>query len=288
MSDEVTDPTVDRCLSLIDSDVKGLLPADDRGLAYGDGLFETVLVHAGQPVWWAEHMQRLRGGAARLGIEAPDDALWLADANRLIDAHEGQKSLLLKLILTRGSGSRGYSPASALVPRRIVQCGPAPVADPRWRRDGIRVRLCDLRLSSQPRLAGIKHLNRLEQVLARAEWSDPDVAEGLLLDADENVVCATAASIFLVKHNELLTPSVERCGVAGVCRAQLLSGIGARVASLSSSDLIAAEEVFVCSSVRGILPVTALGDLRWPIGPVTRMCMVWLASQIPAFADDSP
>ena len=279
---------IDRSLSLVDGGVNGPLPADDRGLAYGDGLFETVLVHAGQPVWWAEHLDRLRGGAARLGIEAPDDALWLADAEQLIAANEVQKSLVLKLILTRGSGGRGYSPATARAPRRIVQCGRLLDVDPSWRRDGIRARLCDLRLSAQPRLAGIKHLNRLEQVLARAEWSDPDVAEGVLLDADENLVCATAANIFLVKQGELLTPSVERCGVAGVCRAQLLIGTGARVASLSSSDLFVADEVFVCSSVRGILPVSVLGARRWPIGPVTRKCMVWLASQIPAFADHAP
>jgi len=285
MSDPAHELMGDRCMSVVDGRMSGLLPADDRGLAYADGLFETLLVHAEQPVWWAEHLQRLRAGAARLGIVAPADEHWLADARQLLAANEGLKTYVLKLILTRGSGGRGYSPANALAPRRIVQSGPAPVLDPRWRREGIRLRLCDLRLSVQPRLAGIKHLNRLEHVLARGEWSDPDIAEGLLLDADANLVCATAANIFLVKHGVLLTPSVEHCGVAGVCRAQLLSGCGARVASLVASDLFAAEEVFVCSSVRGILPVAALGDHRWPIGPITRQCMVWLARHTPAFAD---
>ncbi|MGQ0799996.1 MAG: aminodeoxychorismate lyase [Pseudomarimonas sp.] len=272
-------------MSLIDGHANEFLPADDRGLAYGDGLFETILVHAGQPVWWTEHLQRLRTGAVRLGIAAPADEEWLADARQLMAANHAPKSFVLKLILTRGGGGRGYSPVTALAPRRIVQCAPAPAIDPRWQREGIRVRRCDLRLGVQPLLAGIKHLNRLEQVLARGEWSDPEIAEGVLLDANANLVCATAANIFLVKQDELLTPSVERCGVAGICRSQLLSGLGARVASLTMSDLFAAEELFVCSSVRGILPVTALGDHNWPIGPITRRCMVWLARHTPAFAD---
>ena len=271
--------------SLVDGEFCNVLPADDRGLAYGDGLFETVLVFSGQPVWWPEHLDRLRRGAVRLGIEPPADALWDADAAKLMNANSGRSPCVLKLILTRGSGSRGYAPSPTSLPRRIVQLRPAPVIDAGWRRDGVRLRWCDLRLSLQTRLAGIKHLNRLEQVLARAEWSDADIAEGVLLDVEENVVCATAANIFVVRDRHLVTPAVERCGVAGVCRMHLLNVMGASVRSVSVTDLLSAEELFVCSSVRGILPVAALGDQRWPIGPVTRQCMALLASTIPAFAD---
>ncbi len=270
---------------LVDGEHCDSLPIDDRGLAYGDGVFETVLVAAGQPVWWTEHLARLRHGAARLGIEAPADARWDADAAKLIEANRSPSPSVLKLILTRGSGGRGYSPQTAVMPRRIAQLGPAPVIDSRWRRDGICLRLCDLRLSIQPRLAGIKHLNRLEQVLARAEWNDAEIAEGVLLDIEGNVVCATAANLFIVRDGRVLTPSIENCGVAGVCRAHLLRVTSASVETASVNDMLAADELFVCSSVRGILPVVALGDHRWSIGPVTRHCMALLANTSPAFAD---
>jgi 4-amino-4-deoxychorismate lyase len=264
--------------TLIDGIAAERLPADDRGLAYGDGVFETVLVHDGRPVWWQAHLDRLEQGARVLGIAMPAAAAWRADCDALCAGTSGRQ--VLKLLLTRGSSRRGYAVDPQGVPRRIAQCLPAP---PLAAADGIGVRWCDLRLAAQPRLAGLKHLNRLEQVLARAEWSDPAIAEGLLCDADGALVSAIAGNLFVVRHGVAFTPPVDRCGVAGICR-QYLLGCGAQVRSLRRDELLAADELFVCNSVRGILPVTRLGDRRWPIGALTRGLVARLARAEPAFA----
>jgi 4-amino-4-deoxychorismate lyase len=136
---------------------------------------------------------------------------------------------------------------------------------------GVRTRMCTLRLAEQPQLAGMKHLNRLEQVLARAEWNDPAIAEGLLCDAGGRLVSATMANLFAVIDGELVTPPLGRCGVAGVARAEILAH-AARVAErdMRLADLQRASEVFLSSSVRGVVPVQSLDEWRWAPGTVTR------------------
>jgi len=132
-----------------------------------------------------------------------------------------------------------------------------------------RVRWCDLRLAEQPALAGMKHLNRLEQVLARAEWDD-EFDEGLCRDAADRVVCATSANVFAVIDGELATPAVERCGVAGVARAFILGHERVVVRDMLASELDRASEIFLSNAVRGIVPVTRLDQNRYDIGPVAR------------------
>jgi 4-amino-4-deoxychorismate lyase len=270
-------------MALIDGETASGLPLDDRGLAYGDGVFETVRVHHGQCVWWREHLQRLRQSAIRLGIEAPADVHWDDDVERLLGHPAAAQASIIKLILTRGGGGRGYRPDRAARARRIALRLPPPDGAA-INSAGIVLRWCRTRLARQPALAGIKHLNRLEQVLARAEWDDPAVFEGLMLDTDGKVICATAANLFAVVAGRLLTPALDSCGVAGVCRAWLLAQVAVEQCALSPEAVLAADEVFVCSSVRGILPVVALGDQRWPIGPVTRSLMKQLADAHPVFA----
>lgn len=264
------------------------LPLDDRGLAYGDGLFETVLLFRGRAVWWQAHLERLAAGAAALGIRPPEPLLWERDLAELLMAVPAPlpARLVLKLILTRGSGPRGYAADPLAPPRWISQLLPLPMEPGHWRSKGLRLRWCDLRLAVQPRLAGHKHLNRLEQVLARAEWSDPAIDEGLLCDSEGALVSAVAANLFLARDGRLLTPRLERAGVAGTCRRFLLDG--AEEAALSRADLLAADEVFLCNSLRGILPVTRLDDRHWPIGPLTRDRIARLAAADSAFDFESP
>lgn len=244
------------------------LAALDRGLAYGDGLFETIRFVQGRSPLWPRHMQRLRDGAARLRLPAPDVLQLESEAAAV---SQGMEHAVVRITVTRGVGERGYAPPASPVPTRVVAAFDAPpMAGPAYR-DGIRVRWCETRLAAQPRLAGIKHLNRLEQVLARAEWSDAAIAEGLMLDLDGNVVSATMANLFAVVDGELSTPRLDRCGVAGVARAEVLATHpDARVANLSVDALRRATEVFLSSSVRGILPVQAVGDTVYGPGPVTR------------------
>lgn len=244
------------------------LAALDRGLAYGDGLFETIRLVQGRSPLWPRHMQRLRDGAARLRLPAPDVLQLESEAAAV---SQGMEHAVVRITVTRGVGERGYAPPASPMPTRVVAAFDAPpMAGPAYR-DGIRVRWCETRLAAQPRLAGIKHLNRLEQVLARAEWNDPEIAEGLLLDAAGRVVCATMANLFAVIDGMLVTPALERCGVAGVARAEVLATRpDAQVRDVRLDELLAASELFLTSSVRGILPVQAVGDKVFHPGPVTR------------------
>jgi 4-amino-4-deoxychorismate lyase len=238
------------------------LDAGDRGLAYGDGLFGTMRLHAGRPVWWDAHAARLAAGAARLGIAMPD-AAWLEAT--LHDFARGESGpAVVKVVLTRGSGGRGYAAPPDAVPTLLLALHDAPPPGPA----ALVLRWCETRVAVQPALAGIKHLNRLEQVLARREWSDPAVHEGLMLDTDGRVAGATSANVFARLDGRWCTPPVDRRGIAGIARGWILANAGdAREAELGPADIARADAVFLCNAVRGILPVGSLGDRRWAPHP---------------------
>jgi 4-amino-4-deoxychorismate lyase len=252
--------------------IDGATPADasvaidvnNRGLHYGDGLFETALLTGGRVRLLAAHLQRLANGCERLGFPAPDRETLTQEIDTVISGHEEG---VVKIVLTRGAGTRGYRPARDLAPTRIVALYPPPSAGD----VGIRIRWCDTRLGRNARLAGLKHLNRLEQVLAQAEWDDPTIEEGLMLDTEGELVCATAGNLFLVRNGELVTHDLRFCGVRGVMREHVLGqarslGISARETPLWPADLEQAAEVFITNAVRGLRHVVQLDNRRWERG----------------------
>ncbi|MGG2018534.1 aminodeoxychorismate lyase [Pseudomonas sp. S8] len=257
--------------SWVDGQPADALSLKDRGLAYGDGLFETIAVHGGQPILLDRHLTRLAEGCSRLAITADIDRV--RTELRAYAAAMGEG--VLKLILTRGDGLRGYAPDPAAQGRRILQGNP-PAAYPAVHGEqGVRLFPCVTRLSNQPLLAGLKHLNRLEQVLARAEWRDGEHAEGLMLDQAGRVIEGVFSNLFLVRDGVLITPDLKRCGVAGVMRAELLFqaeslAIPTQITDVSLEQLQWADEVFICNSVYGVWPVRAYAALSWPVGPLTR------------------
>jgi 4-amino-4-deoxychorismate lyase len=245
--------------------------ANDRGFQYGDGLFETIAVRAGAPLLWERHLARLQRGARRLRLELPEAAVITEEAARLC---RGSEHAVLKVIVTRGPGARGYRAPDDPRPTRVMHVGewpyPLGVADA-----GAAVRICDTRLSSQPALAGLKHLNRLEQVLARTEWGD-DFAEGLMLDFAGHVVDGTQSNVFAVIGDVLYTPDLSQCGVAGILREMLLEraavlGIGCRVEPLPLDRLCNASEIFLTNSLFGVRPVTRLEQRTYAIGEITQI-----------------
>jgi 4-amino-4-deoxychorismate lyase len=240
--------------------------ATDRGLMYGDGVFETLRVVGGTVPLWHRHVARLRDAMERLRLGMPDVDRLHAEVLRLAD---GLDDAVARVTITAGIGERGYArPAD---PRHTVVVGVAALLlDADAYESGIAVRTCDARLGDQPLLAGMKHLNRLEQVLARTEWSDALWQEGLMLDLRGDVVCATAANVFAVLDGALVTPPVDRCGVAGVARAETIAQAGADIRRITLQQLTDADEVFLTSAVRGILPVRAFASRTWQPGPVTR------------------
>jgi 4-amino-4-deoxychorismate lyase len=253
---------------LVNGDASASIAPEDRGLCYGDGLFETVLFVNGRAPLWERHMTRLAEGCARLLLPTPDAALLAQEA---VAASQGLARAVVRITITRGTGPRGYAFSETRATSRIVVAAPAPETSTDWYHRGIRVRVCALKLSEQPCLAGIKHLNRLEQVLARAEWNDDSIHEGILCDARGFVISAMAANVFAVIDSRLTTPDLKRCGVAGVARAEILARRSdSEVRDLTMAELLRADEVFLSNSVRGVLPVVALQDQTWRIGPVAR------------------
>ncbi len=240
----------------------------DRGFGYGDGLFESIrLVDTSAPLW-ARHMQRLTEGCERLHLPTPDPVQLWREAQQVSD---GMAQAVVRITVTRGRGERGYAMPVSPQPSRVVAAFAAPTTGDGIYTQGLRMRVCELRLAEQPLLAGIKHLNRLEQVLARAEWSDPAIMEGLLRDGHDRVISATMSNLFAMVDGGLVTPRLDRCGVAGVARAEVLAvHPQARVVELSLEALSAATEVFLSSSVRGILPVQSLDEWNYAPGAVTR------------------
>lgn len=262
---------------LSDGKVVAQIDPRDRGLAYGDGVFETLLVNKALPAWWDRHWSRLLRGTAALGIPAPSELAVRRACATLMNAESG--ACVLKIICTRGVGGRGYRPPATTMPTIIVSTYPEP--DPVGPVD---LRWCQTPWAIQPRLAGIKHLNRLEQVLARAEWDDPGIFDGIVCDTEDRVVSATSANLFALVGGRWLTPRLDRCGIAGIVRGWLLDEVPeAAQADLSAAEVSHADALFLCNAVRGILPVRRLGLREWTLHPAVTLLRRKLALVNPAF-----
>jgi 4-amino-4-deoxychorismate lyase len=256
-----------------------VVPATDRGLAFGDGVFRTVAVRAGRPLNWPWHARRLGADCKLLEIEAPDEATLVAELARVAPG-----DAVVKLIVTRGSSARGFGPAGATSPRRIVAAFPSPPRDDARARDGVAVRRCSLVLSEQPRLAGAETLNRLENVIARGEWSDPAISEGLLCDAAGRVVEGTMSNLFVARGGRLATPDLKRCGVVGAQRESLrellaAAGVACEVRDIAWTELESADEAFLTNSLIGAWPITRLGGRKWEPGPFARQAQSLIATR---------
>lgn len=252
---------------LINGESGDTISAFDRGLQYGDGLFETIAVTAGRPCLWQRHWKRLQLGCERLGIPAPDPQLLYQELLREIG---DQDRAVLKIVITRGAGGRGYAPPQDPQATRIVQCFSWPDYPEKAANEGIIVRVCATRLARDPVLAGIKHLNRLSQVLARREWDDPNIAEGLMLDTADRVIEGTMSNLFLLKGEEVWTPDLSLCGVEGIMRGLLLElfrerGIAVRITDIDQAELRQADGLFLANSLIAIWPVRELAGHRFRV-----------------------
>lgn len=265
-------------MTLINGESKEHIEISDRGFQYGDGLFETIEVRNGQPVFLERHLDRLNSGCRRLSIPLPNPELLGFEAKNIcIDS----KRAVLKIIITRGSGGRGYRQPDVIQPTRILSLHPFPDYPDTYKEQGIVARFCDTRLGLNPALAGIKHLNRLEQVLARAEWNDPEIQEGLMLDINDHVIEGTMTNLFYFKNNILYTSSLELAGVAGIMRSIIMDLASNHDLSLiehtfTKDELLSADEIFICNSIVGIWPIKQIAKTRFPVGLKTGQIQIWL------------
>lgn len=256
------------------------LPIGDRGLQYGDGLFETIEVSSQRPVFFERHLKRLENGCQRLGIPYPGVDLLTEEAAAL--CRQAAPQAVLKIIVTAGSGGRGYRRPDAPQATRILSLHPHPEYPANLADEGIVARFCATRLGLNPALAGIKHLNRLEQVLARAEWRDPAIQEGLMLDTEGRVIEGTMSNLFYVSSQTLRTPALHQTGIAGVMRGLLIDlakkhGLAVDEFDVTPERLLAADECFVCNSIIGIWPLKQIDRTTFQPGPITRKLQQWLA-----------
>ncbi|MGR8933174.1 MAG: aminodeoxychorismate lyase [Gammaproteobacteria bacterium] len=256
------------------------IPFTDRGFQYGDGLFETIEIQDGQAVFWQRHLRRLENGCRRLSIPFPDIALLSGEAHIL---YRNAEQAVLKIIVTRGSGGRGYRQPEHIAATRALSLHPFPQYPAALQYEGITARFCNTPLGSNPALAGLKHLNRLEQVLARAEWQDPEISEGLMLDMHGGVIEGTMSNLFIVKNGLLHTDALQQCGVAGIVREVLLEacarhGQPVALRPLPRSEVLSADAIFVTNSLIGLWPVRALEDRRFAVNcPLLRRMSAWLS-----------
>lgn len=260
------------------------IPAADRGFQYGDGVFTTLPVRSGRPVFLPLHLARLRTDCARLQIPFPGESVLENEVRQLCRMRaEG----VVKIQVTRGSGARGYRLPEPTVPTRVLTLQsvvPPPCA---FSEQGVTVRWCTHRLGRNPALAGIKHMNRLEQILARSEWDGGGVQEGLMMDPDDALIEGTMSNVFLLVDDTLVTPDVTQCGVAGVMRSVVLAiardeGIPVEVRTVTCDELDVAREVFLTNSLIRVWPVVALEGKAWPVGLVARHLLTRIDASIRA------
>ncbi len=239
----------------------------DRGLAYGDGVFRT-LQHNGYPYCWGMHYHRLEADCNALGIVCPSADTLLDDMERL---QGGKQNSVIKIIVTRGESLRSYAVPPLAQPTRIVIKTAMPQYPDSYFQEGVALHLCETRLARQPRLAGVKHLNRLENVLARMEWTDHQIADGLMIDENGDVIECTSANLFARFGEVMVTPDLSASGVLGVTRERLIQlapklDYSVAVKRLRLSELMNADEVLICNSLFGVWQVRQLSSHSWKAG----------------------
>lgn len=259
---------------IINGDTKDTVSVNDRGLLYGDGLFETMAVRNSEIQLWEAHWQRLSFGCKQLSIDLPDKNTIEKEMEILIE-NINEKQFVIKLIVTRGEGQRGYRFATEKNTTRILSSHVWPNYSGKHQTEGVDVCYCETVLSENEKLAGIKHLNRLEQVLARNEWDD-EFQEGLMLTAQGKVVDGTMSNVFAVQDNKIFTPGLSLCGVDGVMRKAVIKaakekGYPFYEKDFNKAEIEQADELFLTNSLFGIWPVKMIGETRFTkVGTITQ------------------
>ena len=256
---------------LINGSFDHIISPLDRGFSYGDGVFRTLVMREGLPENWPQHYQKLVADCSAIGIVCPSPELLMNDLQQLflLDDFSENQVAVAKIIITRGEGNRGYAPPAITAPMRVVLKSPMPQYPETRFVDGVNLIVCETRLALQPRLAGIKHLNRLENVLARMEWHSPDITDGIFLDINDNVIECTAANIFARFGDTLITPSLTQCGVAGVTRQRIIElaytlDLKVKVEAMTLQQLLTADEVIICNSLYGAWQVKSIQARQCP------------------------
>lgn len=267
------------------------MPIDDRAALFGDSCFTTIAVSQGQPEFLDAHWRRLQESVERLKIGAVD---WPALRNDIARACDGVSQAVLRVMISRGQSASGYRVPASIQSHRYLSLRAWPEVVSYWAENGIAVRHCATRLSQHALLAGLKHGNRLEQILARSEWQDDSFAEGLMCDQDGFLIEGTCANLFFVdQYGVLCTPSLHMSGVAGVMRSLVLAdaelqGLSVQIADFMPDVLQTAREIFMSNCVMAIVPVTRVAEQSFPVGALTRQLQQRLIAPLRQQRNSSP
>ena len=251
--------------NLINGKYSNEIVLSDRAIHYGDGLFETIAIQNKQILCFDTHLNRLEKGCKKLKIPIPNRDIIKNEISTLIETND---QAVIKIIVSRGQGGRGYKIPEDIEPTRIISLHPWPNYSRNYSTLGIKTKVCNFRYAKNPALAGIKHLNRLEQILARSEWADNTISEGIVMDTNNFVIEGTMSNIFCIIGRTLHTPDLSLCGVEGIVREKIIDmadkvNFSVEIKNMSLEFLLNADEVFMCNSLIGIWPVNSINEKQF-------------------------
>ena len=257
------------------------ISVEDRAVQYGDGVFETIAVKENLMGFWKEHYQRLSKGCKVLKIKCPSELFLKKEISKFVKKIKKNK-FILKIIISRGIGGRGYNPPKKAKPTRILGAYNWPDYPKANFKKGIKMDVCKTRIATQPFLSQIKHLNRLEQIIARSEWQAKNISESIMLDFNENVIEGTMSNIFGVKKNIFYTPNIKFSGIEGIMRGVILKLLKKNkkkymIKKIMLKELLKFDEVFVCNSIFGIWPVIKISKKKFSFGEKTKEIINFLS-----------
>lgn len=273
--------------SMINGITADYLNINDRAIHYGDGLFETILCSSNKLFYWNQHYQRLQRSCEVLGICCPDEQLLLHEIKALFTANEDAagNNCAIKIIVSRGTGERGYRISKSINANRLVFLSPLEADYSSLLSERLltgELYLCKQQVSINENLAGIKHLNRLENVMARNEWNDREnIVDGLMLNANHQVIEGTMSNLFAVKDKRLFTPDLSQSGVKGVMRDEIINiankiNIAVSIKAMSIDELLDMDELFITNSLIGMKSVKQLSDKQYRHTNVTKLIFAQL------------
>ncbi len=231
----------------------------DRAANYGDGVFTTMQLEAGSVALLAQHVSRLKHDAGKLGINVSAQSLHHAISNAARQYQHG----VLKCVVSAGEGGRGYARATQVQPSLHVSHHSLPGHYAHMRQQGMSLSVAQTRLAVQPVLAGLKHLNRLEQVLIKQELVGSEADDALVCDYQGRLIEASAANVFWSHQGRWFTPSLNGCGVSGVMRGFVMEwmrirGMNVEVGDFTPADCARADSVMLTNALMGLMPVKRL------------------------------
>ena len=244
----------------------------NRNFQYGDGLFETCVVNNNQILFWEKHLSRLDIGCRKLKIKNIEEEIWLKDIKKALSL-TSKKNCVLKLILSRGNSQRGYSYPDDILQVRVVIVSEMKNVQAK---ESFSLEYASSGYHSNPNLAGIKHCNRIEKILARSSLKRD---EAIMLDENQNIISVTQGNIYFIFGQSLVTPKLDRCGVIGSRRSLILElaesiELNVEEGNVSMNDAKKADEAFISNSIMGIQSVNSIEEYQLPKKMITEQIKI--------------